>query len=172
MPSTPKLIFDTTVLSTFASTDRLVLLRARYAECGYTTVEVVTELSQGVRAGYSYLEQAVAQVRPLSPNGWLTVLCPVSAEEFVIRSELDVALGPGEASCLSLAKTRSLTIATDDLATRRAAGRLGVTVTGTLGILIASARDGSLTLAGANGTLAAMIRLRYRSPFDKLDDLI
>ena len=85
---------------------------------------------------------------------------------------LDRALDPGEASCLTLAASRGLILATDDLAARRLAGSEGVSLTGTLGVLVALVRDDALSLWEANTMLEAMIQRRYRSPVDKLDDLI
>lgn len=172
MPRTPSIIFDTTVLSAFASTSTMFVLRARYTGRGCTTTEVVAELTQGVRSGYSHLDQALAQVDPVAADGWLRVLCQESAREFALRAELDAFLGPGEASCLALAKERRLVLATDDLAARRAASRVGVALTGTVGILVASVREGMLPLTDANEALAAMVRHHYRSPVDRLDGLI
>ena len=45
-------------------------------------------------------------------------------------------------------------------------------LTGTVGILLALVRDGSLPLTEANAILAEMIERRYRSPVDRLDELI
>lgn len=61
---------------------------------------------------------------------------------------------------------------TDDLAARQLAHERGVPLTGTVGILLALVRDGVLSLTEANATLAEMIDRRYRSPVDRLDDLV
>ena len=47
-----------------------------------------------------------------------------------------------------------------------------MSLTGTVGILVALVRDGLLVLAEANAMLAEMIERRYRSPVDRLDELI
>jgi predicted nucleic acid-binding protein len=73
---------------------------------------------------------------------------------------------------LALAASRGLILATDDLAARRLAEGESVSLTGTLGVLVALVRDNALFLPEANAMLAAMIERRYRSPVDKLDDLI
>jgi predicted nucleic acid-binding protein len=65
-----------------------------------------------------------------------------------------------------------LTLVTDDLAARRLAKERDVPVTGTLGILIESVRSNFLTLSEANAILADMIRQRYRSPIDRLDEYV
>ena len=95
-----------------------------------------------------------------------------SSRMFSRRAEFDYLVDPGEASCLALAVSRGLTFVTDDQAARRLANRQGVSLTGTLGILIALVRDDNLSLAEANAILAEMIRRRYRSPVDRLDGLI
>jgi len=56
----PDYIFDTTGLSNFAATGQLELLKTRYRDTAFTTVEVTDELRKGVKAGYIYL------VRPYS----------------------------------------------------------------------------------------------------------
>jgi predicted nucleic acid-binding protein len=47
-----------------------------------------------------------------------------------------------------------------------------VPVTGTVGVLDVAVRRGLLTLAQANGLLADMIAAGYRSPLDRLDELV
>jgi len=95
-----------------------------------------------------------------------------TAGEQGLYAELSQALGPGEASCLAVAVVRQLTLATDDLAARRAAATRGVKLTGTLGILVRLVREKHLTLAEANNILTDMIALHYRTPVNRLDDLI
>ena len=114
-------VFDTTVLSNFASTGRLDLLDTRYRGVAFTTVEVTSELRRGVKAGYSYLEYVLQQIEPVDSEGWLRILVPNSAAEHRMRSEFDHILDPGEASCLALAISRRMTLVTDDLAARRLA---------------------------------------------------
>ncbi len=48
----------------------------------------------------------------------------------------------------------------------------GVKLTGTLGILVRLVREKHLTLAEANNVLTDMIALHYRTPVNRLDDLI
>ena len=135
-------------------------------------MEVGDELRKGLQAGYGYLEQVMQQIESISPGGWLRILVPESEVEHRLRTEFDLLLDPGEASCLALAISRGLTLVTDDLAARRLAKERGVPLTGTLGILVALVRGGVLSLTEANDILAAMIRRRYWSPVDQLDGLI
>ena len=165
-------IFDATVLSNFAAADQLSVLKDRYRGVGFTTIEVSDELRRGVKAGYEHLALALQQIETVNPEGWLRVLTPSSADEHRLRMALDRSLDPGEASCLALAATRGLILATDDLAARWLAESEDVSLTGTLGILVALVRDDALSLSEANTMLETMIQRRYRSPVDKLDDLI
>jgi len=83
-----------------------------------------------------------------------------------------ILLDPGEASCLALAISRGLVFVTDDLATRQLAQERDVRLTGTVGILLALARNGSLSLVEVSAILTEMIKQRYRSPVDRLDELV
>ena len=168
----PEYVFDTTALSNFAAVNRAELLEMLYRGYAFTTVEIGDELRRGIEAGYPYLTAALQQIETLSPAGWIQLLTPSSPAEHRLRSELDQVLDPGEASCLALAASRGLTLVSDDLAARRVAGDRGVLVTGTLGILVALVRNGTLPLNEANGILSAMIERRYRSPAARLDALI
>ena len=168
----PDYIFDTTVLSNLAVVGRLDLLEKRYRTVGFTTVEVSDELRRGLQAGYGYLENVLQQIQSISSGGWLRIVAPESPAEHQLRGEFDLLLDPGEASCLALAISRGLILVTDDLAARQLAQERGVPLTGTVGILLALVRDGVLSLTEANGILAKMIERRYRSPVDRLDDLI
>ena len=168
----PDYIFDTTVLSNLAAVGRLDLLEKRYREVALTTVEVSDELRRGIQAGYGYLENVLRQIESISPGGWLRIVTPESVAEHQLRSEFDLLLDPGEASCLALAISRELILVTDDLAARQLAQDRNVLLTGTGGILLTLVRDGGLSLTEANAILAEMIRRHYRSPVDRLDELI
>jgi predicted nucleic acid-binding protein len=168
----PDTIFDTTVLSNLAAVGRLDLLQARYREIAVTTIEVSDELRRGLQAGYRYLDDALQQIESVSPGGWLRIVSPESEVEYQLRGEFDLLLGAGEASYLALAISRGLVLVTDDLAARQLAQERRVLLTGTVGILLALVRDGSLPLAEGNAILADMIERRYRSPVDRLDELL
>ena len=168
----PDYILDTTVLSNLAAVGHLDLLEKRYRQVGLTTVEVSDELRRGLQAGYGYLERALQQIESIRPGGWLRIAAPESPAEHQLRGEFDLLLDPGEASCLTLAISRGLILVTDNLAARQLAQERDVSLTGTVGILLALVRDGSLSLTEANAMLAEMIGRRYRSPVDRLDELI
>ena len=168
----PDYIFYTTVLSNLAAVGRLDLLEKRYRTVGFTTVEVSDELRRGLQAGYGYLENVLQQIQSISPSGWLRIVAPESPAEHQLRGEFDLLLDPGEASCLALAISRGLILVTDDLAARQLAQERDVPLTGTVGILLALVCDRVLSLTEANAILAQMIERRYRSPVDRLDEVI
>lgn len=70
-----------------------------------------------------------------------------------------------------MAAHRRCLFACDDGNARREAQRRGVTVTGTIGILVLNVRQGFLTLSEGNALLADMITAGYRSPFNTLNAL-
>jgi predicted nucleic acid-binding protein len=168
----PEYIFNTTVLSNFASVNRPDLLEILYRDIAFTTLEISDELYRGIKAGYSYLNNALQQIITVNPKGWLSVLTPESSAEYHLRYEFDQTLDPGEASCLALAVSRKLIFITDDLAARRLAQQKNVSLTGTVGILIRLVRNKTLALDDANAILKVMIQKHYRSPVNRLDELI
>jgi len=128
----PDYVFDTTVLSNFAAVGRVGLLEQRYRGIAYTTVEVEDELRRGMKASYAYLQPILQGVEG-ADDAWIRILVPQSAEEHRLRASFDDLLDAGEASCLALAISRNLTLATDDLAACRLAQEHNGPVTGTLG---------------------------------------
>lgn len=172
MPTTPDLLLDTTVLSNFAEADLLWLLRNHYAARIATSLQVIEELQRGVVSGYHHLQPALDSRTTAQADGWLTVITLHTVQEQQLFTEFRLVLGPGEASCLALAIARRCVLASDDRRARRVAALHNVALTGTLGILLQSVRRQHLGLDQANQYLAAMIQNRYRSPVDRLDDLV
>jgi predicted nucleic acid-binding protein len=75
----------------------------------------------------------------------------------------------GEAMSLAIAHQRGWRVLTDDRAARKNAERLGVSASGTLGLLRYVLQKGHLTLEEGNMLLDGMIRqARYRSPVSDL----
>lgn len=168
----PDYIFDTTALSNFDLVGKFKLLEKRYRSCGFTSIEVIDELRRGVRAGYTFLESVLSGIKALSTNGWIQIIGHNTSDEYQLRYQFDQSLDSGEASCLSLAISRKLILVTDDLAARRLAYTMNINLTGTLGILIALVRSETLSLTGANSILESMIKGKFRSPVNKLDEYI
>lgn len=168
----PSLILDATILSNFGLVGQLRLVERLYAGRVATTLNVVEEIRQGIDAGYAGLRAVDEILTPFRSAGWLPILIPELGREQALFIRLISLLGSGEASCLAIAESRGMTLATDDLAARRTAGELGVSLTGTLGILVRSVREGHLPLSDANDILRQMVQLGYRSPVHDLDGLV
>ena len=153
-------LLDNTVLSNLALTGRDDLPFRLWGEAAATTTAGRAEYQAGVEAG-------------VIPSCWGTVpMIELTAEEDALALSFSAGLGPGERTCLAVAAQRKGMLASDDLHARRAATRLGVPITGTVGILAACVRRGYLALAEANGLLEAMIAAGYRSPIVSLDQLL
>lgn len=172
LPTSLCLILDTTVLSNFALAGHISLLKRLYLGQACTALAVADEIRCGLNSGYEYLRAAEEALLPLSPTGWLPVLTLTSPQEQMLFIELSASLASGEASCLALALSRGFILASDDRAARRQAAERGVRLTGTIGILVRAVRERHMPLWEANDVLVRMIALRYRSPVQRLDELI
>lgn len=75
-------------------------------------------------------------------------------------------LGAGEAACIALAYSRQYRFVTDDRLARRTARRLGVPITGTLGLLTALVDEQVPAQAGGDEILRHLIGHGYRSPVE------
>ena len=160
--------FDTVTLSNFALADRLDLLVSRYGTDLCVTEEVRTELAQGVMVGYENLtaiEEIIGEVR-------FNTASPMSPGESREYRELLRTLGPGEASCIAMAKHRSGTVVTDDKTARQCCAHRGVPFTGTIGILHAMCVGGLLTPRDSDMVLSAMVDAGFRSPIRRISDII
>jgi predicted nucleic acid-binding protein len=162
-------VADNTVLSNFCRIGRLDLLSTLFDKI-YVTHEVREEVLRGLEEGYGFLEQAASEIKADSA-AWLELTGFTSGvEEEAFRGFADT-LGYGEASCLALAQTRGWLILTDDLQARRMARRLGLDVTGTIGILGLLVEKGILDIADGDRFLDQMISAGYHSPCTSLTEL-
>lgn len=155
------IVLDGTVLSNFARIGRLDLLKLATGGAAVTTEAVVAEFDAGRALGYFQT----------SAPEWLPEL-PLTEQENETFQVIHQRLGRGEAQCLALAQHRALCLATDDGDARRYARRVGVAVSGTIGILVGLVRTGSLSLEAANTILAEMLDQGYRSPLADLSSLL
>lgn len=159
------ILLDTTILSNFALVGVLPLLQQGLQRRGLRPLippQVGAEFQRGVEKG---LFAADADV------DWTEVVKP-SSQETAISRKLQGILGQGEASCLAIALERELPMATDDLKARDVARRLGVTVTGTLGILGWAVKAGLISLDEGDNILKAMRKQGYFSPVESLRELL
>lgn len=154
-------LLDNTVLSNLAVVSRDDLPFRLWGEVIMTSAAARSEYQDGAEAG----------LIPGDCWGKLPVI-ELTAEEGALALSLSAGLGLGERTCLAVAAQRKGMLASDDLHARRAATRLGVPITGTIGILAACVRTELLALAEANRLLEAMIAAGYRSPVISLDELV
>jgi len=159
-------IANTTVLSNFACVGRLDLLQ-RLLDHLYISGEVYEEIQDGLEAGYEFYEGIDEFIYPFVETGWLRL---VSMEEAEFRHfrELPAQLHAGEASCLAIAYERGWALLTDDQRARKAARKLRVELSGTLGILVRAVEAGLIALDEGDILLQKMIERGYRSPYGSL----
>lgn len=153
----PTALLDTTLLSNFAHVQRPDLLQWALKEDAATTPGVMAELKAG---------EALGLVPPCNWS-WLPTLEPTD-EEYRLAAALLQQLDPGEAECLAVAQLRQCKFFSDDFAARRLARQRGLTVSGTLGILLVLVDEKRLSPEEADHLLAIMIHHGYRSPVNSL----
>ncbi len=128
----PDVIFDNCVLSNFALSEAVHIIRRLYENTSFVTNFVVAENMKGIIKGYSEL----TKIREAIREGWLKEVTLEGQEEKKLFESLSVSLCLGEASSLGIAKTRGFVFACDGMVARREAKLLNIKLTGTLGILI------------------------------------
>lgn len=156
IPSHPS-VLNTTVLSNFAYIDHLQLLASLSGIC---TVPVVREeLHNGVD-GHPYLQLALqildagVPVAPISET--------VANREAVVSAHLD----PGEAQAFALADAHDGRLLTDDGDARAFAKEQGVTVIGSVGVLLAAVDAGKIDETIADKWLSTWIdEIGYYVPY-------
>jgi predicted nucleic acid-binding protein len=82
-----------------------------------------------------------------------------------------LVLDDGEASCIAVVIEQNASLFSDDLDARHYARRQGISVSGTLGVLMLLVKGGHLTFEDADGLLQSMVARGYRSPVSSLVDL-
>ena len=164
----PEIIFDNCVLSNFALSDSLNLIKHLYSNTSYITDLVMVENLRGVIKGH----QELAKIREAVKEGWLREITLDSIEEKTLFEALCVSLGFGEASVIAAAKSRGLVFACDDRAARREAVLLGVKLTGTIGILAKAVRRKLIKPKRADEILRRMITLGFYSPIHSIREVL
>ncbi len=161
----PEIIFDNCVLSNFALSDSLTIIKSLYANHAYITDFVMAENIKGFHKGYTRL----SKIRDALREGWLKEAALETMAEIALFETLSVSLGSGESSSIAVSKTRGLIFACDDKAARKQASLLGVKLTGTIGILIRAIREKIVERKQANGILGYMIDQGFYAPFRSID---
>jgi len=151
-------LVDNTVLSNFAKVNRMDLLRKAFEKL-YVTEQVLEEFRVGVERG----------VLPNIPIDFEVL--KIKEDELELYDSLRIKLGRGEASCLAIAKNRSMKFLTDDSDARKVANILGVSVSGTIGVLVRCVEKGLITKEEGNKILKEMLVKGFYSPISDLSDL-
>lgn len=153
------ILIDTTVLSNFARVKLDYVLQQIWGNEVFIALEVAEEYQVGVKTGRM---PSLASIE-------LITLTPTS-EEASLSSTLPQRLGRGERASIAIAFNRGSAIATDDALARRVAYDLGISVTGTIGILQRCIERRILSARQAQQALEGMIAAGYYSPTRNLED--
>jgi predicted nucleic acid-binding protein len=154
-------LLDNTVLSNFSIIRRPDLVGAAFVEQVGTTHQALQEMQDGV---------AIGKV-PACDWDWLAHVTLTSVEQVQFETFHEY-LGEGEASCLAVARERGYRLATDDKDARRLARELGISLTGTIGILAILVKQSEISLDEGDCLLQKMVTAGYRSPSVTLKDIV
>ena len=153
---------DNTAISNFSAVGRLDILRERYGGRLVVTREVLLEAGKGPRpeAMRQAIEEGWVELRPLYAD---------SDEHRVLVELRSRGFGMGEASSIAVCSTGGTWVfVSDDLDARREAGRRGVGVVGTYGVLARQVVEGRMDLEEGNKLLRRMIERGFRTHSDDL----
>lgn len=164
----PKIVFDCCVISNFALSGSLSIVNSLYRDAPCITDFVSAEVLKGIRTGHGGL----AAIREAVDAGWLSEVSLISRQEKTLFESLSISLGLGEASSLAVAACRGFRFASDDQAARREAGRLGVRLTGTVGILAKAVRVHICDIKTADRHLAKMIGNGFYAPVRTIKEVL
>ncbi|AAV48265.1 MULTISPECIES: hypothetical protein [Haloarcula] len=161
LPANPS-VLNTTVLSNFAYIDQLWIVADLSGIC---TVPVVREeLEHGV-ANHPYLQEALDALDDEIPVA--AISDTVANREAVVGEHLD----PGEAQAFALADAHDGRLLTDDGDARSFAKDQGVTVVGSVGVLLAAIDAGRIDEATADEWLSKWIdEIGYYVPYRTISE--
>ena len=164
-------IANTTVISNFASVQRLDLLQQVLKRL-YVSTEVYAEIQDGKNEGIEYYAGIEANIYPFVADGWLHLTTLHGEDELRLFNRLPASLHRGEASSLAIASARGWVFLTDDSRARKEARVLSVAISGTLGLLIQAMKRSVVTDFEADDLLQRMIAMGYRSPYGTIRELL
>jgi len=161
IPANPS-VLNTTVLSNFAYIDQLWVVAGLSGIC---TVPVVREeLEHGVD-NHPYLQSALDTLDDEIPVA--AISDTVAKRESVVSDHLD----PGEAQAFALADAEDGRLLTDDGDARSFAKDQGVTVVGSVGVLLAAIDAGKIDEATADEWLSTWVdEIGYYVPHRTISD--
>jgi predicted nucleic acid-binding protein len=150
-------ILDNTAVSNFSAVGRMDILRERYGGQLVVTPEVLTEAEGGPEPN---------AIRRATEDGWIEVWqLYADSEQYALLVELrERGFGLGEASALAACSSGGPWVfVSDDLDARNEAGRRGIGVVGTYGVLARHVAECRLSLKEGNRILREMIDKGFRS---------
>jgi len=151
----PAVVVDSSVLITLAAGDQFHLLRDFYS-----TIHIPPEVwSETTAAPKPFGVQEVHKARA---DGWLLVQSPQNVQP-VLALSFNLQAGETEALALALELPGSLLLV-DDAQGRRAAAALGISYTGTLGVLLRAKTEGKIPALKALLDLLAVRTTFWLSP--------
>jgi len=156
----PEVIFDSCVLSNFALSDSIWILKRLYAGKAYITDFVSLEIVRGIHSGHEKLFEVSLALK----DKWLKETVLKTRQEKALFEKLSVSLGAGEASCIAVAKNKRYVFASDDRVARQEAVLLNVAVTGTIGILLRAVKRNLINANEGDKLLKKMIETGFYSP--------
>jgi predicted nucleic acid-binding protein len=161
VPANPS-VLNTTVLSNFAYIDQLRVVASLSGIC---TVPVVREELESGVDDHPYLRSALDTLDdeiPVAPGS-----DTVANREAVVSDHLD----PGEAQAFALADVHDGRLLTDDGDARSFAKDQGVTVVGSVGVLLAAIDAGKIDVSAADEWLSTWIDENgYYVPYRSISD--
>lgn len=163
----PELVFDCCVISNFALSRSLSVLKGLYSGTSFVTDFVAAEILRGIQTGHRELVSVKAAIK----DGWLREIVMETEEEKALFETLSVSLGFGEAASIAVAKVRGYLFVSDDKIARRAAILLGVKLTGTIGILAKAVKKKIIDTKTADSYLKKMIALGFYSSVTSINEI-
>jgi len=161
IPANPS-VLNTTVLSNFAYIDQLWVVAGLSGICAVPVVR--KELEHGVD-DYPYLQSALNVLVDEIPVA--TISDTVANREAIVSNHLD----PGEAQAFALADAYDGRLLTDDGDARSFAKDQGVTVVGSIGVLLAAIDAGKIDEATADEWLSTWIdEIGYYVPYRTISE--
>lgn len=164
----PEIIFDNCVLSNFAMSGSLDVVKTLYDKSAYVTDFVAAENMKGITHGYKGLDE----IKEAIMEGWLLEVTLNGNAERALFDSISVSFGLGEASSMAVAKARKYLFACDDRAARKEAESLGIRLTGTIGIIVKAISTGMITGRKGDEILKSMIRHGFYAPVDSISELL
>lgn len=161
VPDSPT-VLDTTALSNFAYIDRVDLLAALTNSC---TVPVVREELQAGVETHPYLQPVLDALDETIPVVHISET--VANREAIVTAHLD----PGEAQAFAVADVHNGRLITDDGEARAFGKEQGITVTGSVGILLAAIDADRIDTETADNWLKQWIDdIGYYVPYRNIAD--